>query len=307
MRLIAKEFLRSFQYTPEQKIQLVNYFSKFLTPSRFELMHHVLNNRSKYMIPVVEDIYKEQNLGAIMRTAECFGCNNLFEINNNKPGAKIQKGHAKGADEWLEVTRFTSTEECCLQLKEKGYRIIITSPYTIPQLVEGLKRGSYKQFELSDRQKAQILARNLPHYNNAHEVPIFLTRKEFSKHGSDVEEMNMEILEESKKPIAIVFGNESNGISERIIPYADATVKLPMYGFTESFNIHASFAIIGHVLNTKFREALLESESREEASKYLLSEQAKVDTLVDWVRNNFSEGDKIEYQFLKEELGIKGI
>ncbi|MGZ6540211.1 MAG: TrmH family RNA methyltransferase, partial [Bacteroidia bacterium] len=39
------------------------------------------------------------------------------------------------------------------------------------------------------------------------------------------------------KPLALFFGTELTGISHTVREHADEYVKIPMYGFTESFNI----------------------------------------------------------------------
>ncbi|WP_298526284.1 RNA methyltransferase [uncultured Christiangramia sp.] len=53
------------------------------------------------------------------------------------------------------------------------------------------------------------------------------------------------------KPSAIFFGTEQNGLSEEILREADASIKIPMYGFTESLNISVSAAIILQSLREK--------------------------------------------------------
>ncbi|KAF5035515.1 23S rRNA (guanosine-2'-O-)-methyltransferase RlmB [anaerobic digester metagenome] len=45
------------------------------------------------------------------------------------------------------------------------------------------------------------------------------------------------------QPLALVFGTEKEGLSEQALKGADITVALPMYGFTESFNISVSAAL----------------------------------------------------------------
>ena len=46
------------------------------------------------------------------------------------------------------------------------------------------------------------------------------------------------------KPTALVFGNEHSGITKAVEERADVLVKIPMYGFAESFNISVSVAMI---------------------------------------------------------------
>ena len=45
------------------------------------------------------------------------------------------------------------------------------------------------------------------------------------------------------RPTAIVFGNESDGISPEMIEEADQTIIIPMHGFVQSFNISVAAAI----------------------------------------------------------------
>ena len=45
------------------------------------------------------------------------------------------------------------------------------------------------------------------------------------------------------RPVAILFGNEEEGLSEAALDGADTTLRLPMHGFTESYNISVSVAI----------------------------------------------------------------
>jgi len=46
------------------------------------------------------------------------------------------------------------------------------------------------------------------------------------------------------QPIAIVFGNESQGISEEACELADYIIKIPMFGMAQSLNLSVSAGII---------------------------------------------------------------
>lgn len=45
------------------------------------------------------------------------------------------------------------------------------------------------------------------------------------------------------RPIALLFGNELEGLSEVALAQADRHLSIPMYGFSESFNISVSTAL----------------------------------------------------------------
>lgn len=81
-------------------------------------------------------------------------------------------------------------------------------------------------------------------------------------------------LEDGK--FALVFGTELLGVSEEVKQNADVFVKIPMYGFTESFNISVSAAIVLHHLTHKLKKSsvnwqLSSDESDELIMKWLKS------------------------------------
>ncbi|MEZ5195283.1 MAG: RNA methyltransferase [Bacteroidales bacterium] len=100
------------------------------------------------------------------------------------------------------------------------------------------------------------------------------------------------LLEDLKldQKTALVFGTELEGLSETAIKHADAFVKIPMYGFTESFNISVSAAIILQNLTERLRNSDILWE---------LSNHEKTEVKLSWVRNVIKRVDLIEKKFLK--------
>lgn len=47
-----------------------------------------------------------------------------------------------------------------------------------------------------------------------------------------------------KPPIALIFGNEITGVSEKILQMSDAVVKIPMFGNKKSLNVATSCGIV---------------------------------------------------------------
>ncbi|SHE77140.1 tRNA (guanosine-2'-O-)-methyltransferase [Mariniphaga anaerophila] len=95
---------------------------------------------------------------------------------------------------------------------------------------------------------------------------------------------------------AIVFGSELPGISEAILNEADEFLKIPMYGFTESFNISVSAAIVLYQLSQKLRE--------HPSINWKLSEQEQDEIKTAWLRSTIKKSSLLEKRFLKER-GIK--
>lgn len=76
----------------------------------------------------IEDIFQLHNTSAVLRTCEVFGVQELNVI-EEKMGKTIDKEIALGAQKWVDVNRFASTKGCIAALKQRGYRIVATTPH----------------------------------------------------------------------------------------------------------------------------------------------------------------------------------
>ena len=56
-------------------------------------------------------------------------------------------------------------------------------------------------------------------------------------------EMRIEDLDGSK-PRALLFGNEHDGLSDEVVAQCTEVVRIPMFGFTQSFNLSVSVALM---------------------------------------------------------------
>ena len=106
----------------------LNYIEDFMTENRRNTFLRILANRTKHFTVAIEDIFQLHNTSAVLRTCEVFGIQELNVI-EEKYGKKIDKEIAMGAQKWVDVNRFDSTQACIDGLKAKGYRIIATSPH----------------------------------------------------------------------------------------------------------------------------------------------------------------------------------
>ncbi|MCZ4408433.1 RNA methyltransferase [Cryomorphaceae bacterium 1068] len=86
------------------------------------------------------------------------------------------------------------------------------------------------------------------------------------------------------QPIALVLGTEKQGISQTVIDHADHLVRIPMYGFTESFNISVAAAVSLHSLRSKFIR---------DSQDLSMTEAEKIEVLIGWCRNTIKRGNKV--------------
>jgi tRNA (guanosine-2'-O-)-methyltransferase len=90
------------------------------------------------------------------------------------------------------------------------------------------------------------------------------------------------------KKIALVFGTEIDGISDTVFEMADDFVKIPMYGFTESFNISVCAALCMYELTTRIRK---------EVDSHLLNEEERTDVYLDWLKTSIESSEGLIRQF----------
>jgi tRNA (guanosine-2'-O-)-methyltransferase len=114
-------------------IKALEFLQKFMTEERIETFKNVLENRTKHFTVVVEDVYQSHNASAIIRTCDIFGIQDMYSTQRLHP-FNVSSYVAKGADRWVDVHKFKkpdsdNTQEAIDAMREKGYRIIATSPH----------------------------------------------------------------------------------------------------------------------------------------------------------------------------------
>lgn len=87
------------------------------------------------------------------------------------------------------------------------------------------------------------------------------------------------------QPTALVFGTELTGLTQEAIAGADAYVKIPMYGFTESFNISVCAALSLFSLTERMR--------REPSLQWQLTDDQLLDLKLHWAMQAIRDGEKV--------------
>ena len=184
------------------RAKLIEGLEQFVTDERKERLLSVLDNRTRHVTVVLEDLYQTQNISAVMRSCECYGIQDAYIVENRNT-FEIHKDISMGADKWLTLHHYPHSEhnvkQCIDDLHARGYTVIATLP---------------------DEKRTTIM-----------DLPV-------------------------ERKTAFLFGTELTGLSEEAVHYADGAALIPMYGFTESFNISNSAAII----LSHFSERLRHSE-----------------------------------------------
>jgi tRNA (guanosine-2'-O-)-methyltransferase len=108
-------------------------------------------------------------------------------------------------------------------------------------------------------------------------------------HRNDI---NLEDFDVLKGKAAFLFGTEKNGLSKQALKLADEFLKIPMFGFTESFNISVSAAIIlFHIISSLKKTEI----------KWQLSVKEQNELLLDWLKISIRNSKGIISNYLKDQ------
>lgn len=97
---------------------------------------------------------------------------------------------------------------------------------------------------------------NLNKYKNAKFAIDRLKSDRYSIVATSLSEqsVNLENFSINNK-MAVFFGTELTGLSSEVLEAADLCIKIPMYGFTQSYNISVAVAIVMYSLLIRLRES----------------------------------------------------
>lgn len=218
--------------------ELLQYLQTFLTDNKKELFEKALAQRTRFLVCVMENVIDEHNTNAVIRSCECTGVQDVFIISGGK-GFKPAKGVMRGSGKWSTLIRYNeaaghTATQCMLDLKSKGYKIVVTSP-----------------------------------------------------HGQAVPLSMLDI----SKPVAVCFGHEQTGISQALTEHADEFVKIPMAGFTESFNVSVAAGIILYDITRRIRNSNV---------PWNLSEKEKQQLRFEWTWKCLNRPDLLTEEYFKK-------
>ncbi len=109
-------------------LKLLEHLETYLTEHRKDRFAKVLSQRTKHFTVATEDVYQLHNTSAVMRSCDVFGIQEVHiveEINSKS----IDREIAMGAQKWVDLNRYNSVKDTILDLKQRGYQIVATTPH----------------------------------------------------------------------------------------------------------------------------------------------------------------------------------
>jgi tRNA (guanosine-2'-O-)-methyltransferase len=112
--------------------RLFDHLGQFVSDHKKEFIDRVLNERTRHLTVVLENIYQSQNASAAVRTCECLGIQDIHIVEDTAQ-YQLNVKVLKGADKWMTLERYrakevNNTEICFSRLREQGYKILIADP-----------------------------------------------------------------------------------------------------------------------------------------------------------------------------------
>lgn len=233
---------------------LIKYLSGFVTESRLKGFQGVLAERTRYITVLLEDIYQAQNASAVVRTCECVGIQDVHVVEENNE-YEINPDVSVGSNQWLNIHHYNSGQN--LDEKFHNRRPSRDGGVHITEAIQSLKKKGYR-----------IVATS-PH-----------------KDGITPETFNL-----NKGPAVFMFGTELEGLTNKAMEEADEFIQIPMVGFTESYNISVSAAVILYTLRKRLEQSSI---------SWRIGEKEKAPILLDWLRGSIKMSRQIEDKFLRE-------
>jgi len=109
---------------------LTAFLKPYVSEHKQALIDSVLDKRTRYLTVVLENIYHAHNASAVVRSCDCFGIQDVHVIEGHNE-YKVNPYVVRGATKWMSINKYPkieTNESCYAQLKEKGYRLIGTTP-----------------------------------------------------------------------------------------------------------------------------------------------------------------------------------
>ena len=106
----------------------LKYLEGFLTEERLSRFMSVIAHRTRYITVALEDVYHLHNTSAVLRSCDVFGIQDIHLV-EARFGKRLDRKIAMGAQKWVDLHRHKSTKICLEELRNRGYKIVATSPH----------------------------------------------------------------------------------------------------------------------------------------------------------------------------------
>ncbi|APQ19188.1 TrmH family RNA methyltransferase [Maribacter hydrothermalis] len=122
-------------------MKLLAYLEELISENRKERFTDIMSQRTNYITVAVEDVFQMHNTSAVVRSCESFGIQTAHLI-EGKYGKRLDEEIAMGAQKWVDIKRYQDSKQVIDSLRNKGYKIVATSPHADGSLLQDFKLDS---------------------------------------------------------------------------------------------------------------------------------------------------------------------
>ena len=97
-----------------------------MSPERFARINQLLDQRQPDLTLVLENLQKQHNLSALVRSADAVGIHAVHAIWLDRRG-RMSKGVAAGSQKWVKVHHHDITEAAISAVKQQGMQVLVTN------------------------------------------------------------------------------------------------------------------------------------------------------------------------------------
>ena len=130
-----------FIFTFMNKLEIKDLLFDLISENKKTLFEKNGVERTRHMTLVLENIFQPHNASAVIRSCDCFGIQDVHIIENHNR-FEVSKDIALGSNKWLNIYNYNkkenNTADCLNHLKNKGYRIIATTPHINDSTIDKL-------------------------------------------------------------------------------------------------------------------------------------------------------------------------
>ncbi len=184
------------------------------TEERLNKLRRIARQRQSGLTVIIEDVFDPHNLGAITRSCDAFGIqeiNIIFDTHPEFDPKEVGKNSSTATNKWLNYRVHHGSEKALRTLKEEGWHIVATA----------LDPNAESIFE------------------------------------ADL----------SQPRLALLLGNEKDGLSATALRAADRLVTIPMRGIAQSMNVSVTAALFLYEVTRQRRQQGPEAYAADEVAQ----------------------------------------
>jgi tRNA (guanosine-2'-O-)-methyltransferase len=240
-----------------QAHQIIDALGPLLKEDRIIRLKNILSQRLTSVILGIEDLHHEHNGSACLRTAEGLGLHRVMAAEVRNP---YPLGIGKGANK--KRAQLKSQGKVLETISKAAHRWIQLDRYSSGiDLVQTAQSQGYQVYGAGPRGNLTLT-----------DLPI-------------------------DQPLMVLFGNEGNGLQDETMDACNGIFRIPMYGFTESFNISVSVGMVLEQVCNRVRQRLIQ-----EGKKGDLSTVEQECLLAEWCMREFKKAPEIIHHILESTV-----